>query len=407
MGLRISAAFFLAPSLARRILLGWEFGGGFGHIVHLREIARQIGEIQSCEFLFALQNPQKAVAAGLPSHSITAAPLFKRSSSGGKAQGRETYGEYVSENLMIEEGAFASRLAGWENIIRGFDPHLIISDYAPGLSLFARGRWPVLAVGNGYTMPPSEMEDFRPLAKLNRPLYASEPEIIDRLNQDLEKIGARPIERLPQLNEADGYGLTTIPFFDPYSAQRQQPYLGAEVPGGMPTPRPAASGGIAYFHEDTQLNDNVLDGLLGANIDVLAYFGKHLRRVVKKFNGSRVSLADMPFNLHEDMPGKAVAVHNGGLGFATAAVLAGIPQVMLYKHEEHWFTANAVVRGGAGAAAQYKDVTARALSEAIDRAANSPAMRESALRLAEAHAGFQNANPARAVAEIATRLLSR
>lgn len=397
----------MAPNLTRRILLGWEFGGGLGHVVSLREIAKQVGEAHPCEFLFALQTPQKGIAAGLPSHSVTAAPSFKRTSGGGKAQGRETYGEYVSENLMIEEGVFASRLAGWENIIRGFDPHLIIADYAPGLSLLARGRWPVLAVGNGYTMPPPEMAAFRPLAKLNRPLYATEPEIIDRLNKDLKKIGAQSIERLPQLNEADGYGLMTIPLFDPYKAQRQQPYLGAQVPGGMPTPRPAASGGIAYFHEDSQLDDNVLNGLVGSNIDMLAYFGKHLRRVVNKFNGSRVSLADMPFNLHEDLPGKAVAVHNGGLGVATAAILAGIPQVMLYRHEEHWFTANAVVKAGAGAAAQYKDVTSRALSEAIDRVSKSTAMRESAMRLAEEHAGFQNANPARAIAEIATRLLSR
>ena len=74
-------------------------------------------------------------------------PYRKRSVDGKKIQSRETYGEHVSENLMIEEGAFASRLAGWEKIIRDFDPHLIIADYAPGLSLFARGRWPVLAVG--------------------------------------------------------------------------------------------------------------------------------------------------------------------------------------------------------------------------------------------------------------------
>ena len=69
--------------------------------------------------------------------------------------------------------------------------------------------------------------------------------------------------------------------------------------------------------------------------------------------------------------------------------------------------ANAVVAAGAGAAAQYKDVTSRALSEAIDRVSKSTAMRESAMRLAEEHAGFQNANPARAIAEIVTRLLSR
>ena len=398
--------FFLAFNVTFRILLGWEFGGGFGHIVSLREIARQIGKNQSCEFLFALQKPQNALLAGLPSRSVIAAPVPKRSVSSKKPQHKATYGEFVSHNLMIDEGAFASCLAGWDKISRDFDPHLIIADYAPGLSLYARGRWPVLAVGNGYTLPPPEMANFPPVSSLNHLLSATEPEIIGRLNRDLVKIGARPIERLPQLNEADAYGLMTISIFDPYRAQRQQPYLGAEIPGGMPSPQATSSGGIAYFHEDTQLNDNVLDGLAGANIDTAAYFDKPLRRLVKRFKSSRVSVADVPFKLREDMPGKAVAVHLGGLGFAVAAVLAGVPQVMLYKHQEQWFTANTIVRAGAGVAARYKEVTASTLSETIDRVAASSAMHERALQLAEENAGFRNANPTRAVADIAAKLLS-
>ena len=392
--------------LSRRVLLGWEFGGGFGHIVHLREIARHISENQSCEFLFALQKPLNGVAAGLPSRSVIAAPSPKRSADGGKMRGRETYGEYVSENLMIEEDAFAARLAGWEEIVRNFNPHLIIADYAPGLSLFARGRWPVLAVGNGYTMPPPEMAVFPPIAKLNRPLYATEPEIIKKLNRDLVTVGARSIERLPQLNEADDYGLVTMPIFDPYAAQRRQPYLGVEIPGGSPSPLTTASGGIAYFHEDTQLHDHVLDGLLGADIDTVAYFGSPLRRVAKKITGSRVSLANAAFKLADDMSGKAVAVHKGGLGFAAAAALAGVPQVMIFSHEEHWFTADAIVRAGAGISANYKDVTASTLSEAIDRVVGSAAMREGALGLAKQNAYFRNARPAQSIAAIAMRLLN-
>lgn len=390
-----------------RILLGWEFGGGFGHVVNLREIARHIGETQSCEFLFALQKPQSGLSAGLPDRSVIAAPVSRRSAGSKKKQYMATYGEFVSHNLMIDEGAFALCLAGWDKTCRDFEPHLIIADYAPGLGLYARGRWPVLVVGNGYTLPPPEMESFPPVSSLDSPRWATEPEIVARLNKDLEKIGARPIERLPQLNEADAHGLMTIPTFDPYRAQRRQPYLGTELPGGMPSPQATLSGGIAYFHEDTQLHDNVLDGFAGASIDMAAYFGKPLRRLAKKFKGSRVSLAEVPFMLREDMPGRAVAVHKGGLGFAVAAILAGVPQVMLYKHQEHWLTANAIVRAGAGAAVRYKDVTARALSETIDRVASSSAMREQALRLAEENAGFRNANPARAVADIAATLLSR
>jgi EryCIII-like glycosyltransferase len=388
-----------------RILLGWEFGGGFAHIIRLKEIAKNIGKTHSCEFLFALKTPQNGVAVGVPSRSVIAAPAPRGPAGKIKVQARETYGEYVSENLMFEEGAFASRLAGWEKIILDFDPHVIIAEYAPGLGLFARGRWPVLAVGNGYTLPPPEMAVFPALQKLNRPLYATEPEIIDRLNKDLKKIGAQTIERLPQLNEADAYGLATIPTFDPYRSYRQHIYLGVEIPGGSPTPLATGSGGIAYFHEDTQLREQVLDGLLGASTDTRVYFGSPLRRVLKKFAGSRVRAADAPFKLCDDMPGRAVAIHKGGLGFATAAIFAGVPQVILYSHEENWFTANAIVRAGAGAAAEYRSVTATSLSEAIDRVVALPVMRERALLLAEENAAYRNANPTQAIADNAARLL--
>jgi hypothetical protein len=262
-----------------------------------------------------------------------------------------------------------------------------------------------VAVGNGYTLPPPEMAAFPPISKMNRPLYAGEPEIIDRLNADLAKIGARRIERLPQLNEADAYGLGTIPMFDPYRSQRQQPYLSVEMPGGSPAPLTNASGGIAYFHEDTQLHDNVLDGLLGANTDTLAYFGSPLRRVVKKFEGSRVHLSANSLKLRDDMPGKAVAVHKGGLGFSIAAVLAGVPQVLLHSHEENRLNAKVIVEAGAGVSARYKDVNASVLSEAMDRVAASSAMREQALLLAEQNSEFRNAVPAQMIAGLAMKLL--
>jgi hypothetical protein len=391
--------------MTRRILLGWEFGGGFGHIVHLREIAKHIGESQSCEFLFVLRKPQNAIASGLPGRSVVAVPAPQKSAGYKKPPSRATYGEYVSESLMREEGAFAFRLAGWDKIVRDFDPHLIIAEYAPGLSLFARGRWPLLAVGTGYTMPPPEMAAFPPIMTAKRSLYASEPDIIDRLNADLVKIGAWTIERLPQLNEADAYGLGTIPIFDPYRFHRQQSYLGVEIPGGSPAPLATASGGIAYFHEDTQLHDKVLDGLSGANTDTLAYFGSPLRRVTKKFEGSRVHLSSTPLKLRDVMPGKAVAVHKGGLGFSVAAVLAGVPQVLLHGHEENWFNAKVIVEAGAGVSARYNNVDASVLSEAIDRVVASSAMHERALQLAEENSKFRNAVPSQVIAGIAAKLL--
>ena len=306
---------------------------------------------------------------------------------------------------MIDEGAFAFRLAGWDKIIDDFRPHLIIADYAPGLSLYARGRWPVLAVGNGYTLPPAEMEVFPPATRRNRPVYGSEAEIMGWLNGDLKRVGAKPIERLPQLNEATAYGLMTMPIFDPYQAFRQQDYLGVEIPGGAPVPRQANGGAIAYFHEKTQLNDTVIEGLGRLKMDTDVYFGMSMRSVKRKLKGTRVTVADVPFALGKDMPGKAVAVHRGSLGFTAAALLAGVPQVVVYENDETRLHAESILKAGAGLAAYHSKITARTLAEAMEHVGASSAMHEQALKLAEDHARFRNANPVQAAADLAIKLM--
>jgi hypothetical protein len=395
----------MAVDVTLRVLLGWELGGGFGHIASLQGIAKRIQESLSCNFLYALRVPENGRKSGIPWNNIIAAPHPKRAPSAEPPKARDSYGEFVSEALMIDEGAFAFRLAGWDKIINDFKPDLIIADYAPGLSLFARGRWPVLAIGNGYTLPPAELEVFPPMTRSKRPVYGSEAEIIDWLNGDLKHAGAKLIERLPQLNEATAYGLRTMPIFDPYQAFRKQDYLGVEIPGGAPMPRLSHSGVIAYFHEKNQLNEEVIAGLGKLEIDTDVYFGMSMRSVKRKFKGSRVTVADAPFALGNDMPGKAVAVHRGGLGFTAAALVAGVPQVVVYEHDEAHFQAKSIRNAGAGLSALLSKITARTFAEAVQHVSASSAMQERAMKLAEAHAHFRNANPAQAVADLAIKLM--
>lgn len=395
----------MVVDVTQRVLLGWEFGGGFGHIVHLRGIAKRIQENLSCDFLFALRNPENGRRAGLPWEHVIAAPHPKRNPSAEMPKARDSYGEFVSEALMIDEGAFAFRLAGWDKIIRDFKPHLIIADYAPGLSLYARGRWPVFAIGNGYTLPPPELQVFPPATRKKRPIYGSDPEIMGWLNGDLARFGAKPIERLPQLNEADAYGLMTMPIFDPYQAFRRQDYLGVEIPGGAPVPQQASGGAIVYFREKTQLDDAIIGGLRQLEIDAAVYFGLSLRSVKKKLKGSRVTVADAPFALAKDMPGKSVAVHRGGLGFAAAALMAGVPQVVLFDNDETRLHAEGIVKAGAGMAAFHSKITSDALAEAMVHVSMSPAMQERAMKLAGDHAQFRDAKPVEAAADLAIKLM--
>ncbi len=386
----------------RRILLGWEFGAGNGHAVILREIARHFPS-ESYELRFAMRFPATATGRGIDQRLVIDAPSDRPLA---KPAARSTYGEFVCEALMGAGQDFASRLAHWGNITAAFKPDAIVAEYAPSLGLYARGRIPVVATGSGYSLPPARMPEFPQLTKRSLPRFATEGELVDRLNGHLRKAGAATIERLPQLNAADAYGLMTLPLFDPYAEYRDCDYLGTCNPGGSPVPGEGATGFIAYFDESWQFNDAFLDGLRNANVSGRAFLGMPLRRTSKRMAGSAVMLAEGPFHLAREMPGKGVAIHMGTLGFASAAACAGVPQLVLPKNQENTLIARALEGAGVAINLPARQITAEVIAEKIRHGANDSQMRAAALRLAAELTPFRGRDPAKAVADTVRALIT-
>jgi len=393
--------------MKRRILLGWEFGGGNGHAVILREIARHFSP-ESHELRFAVRYPSTLIRAGIDPNLVFEAPgkmLYRAGEPAIKGTARATYGEFVCEALMGPERDFSQRLAGWDNVISVFKPDVILAEYAPGLSLYARGRIPVVATGSGYSLPPAGMTVFPLLVEKPVPRFATEAELIDRLNGYLRKAGAAVIDRLPELNAADAHGLITLPIFDPYRDHRQGGYLGVEHPGGSPEPEPGAAGLIVYFDETWQLEDGFVGGLRAAEISGHAFLGMPLRRTVKRLAGSGVTLADRPFDLSQEMPGRAVAIHKGTLGFASAAALAGVPQIVLFHNQENLLIGQALQKAGTAVTMARPKIKAGAIAEAIRYVASDPAMRAAARRLADQLAPFRSRHPAKEIADMVRKFI--
>ena len=311
-----------------------------------------------------------------------------------------TYGEFVCDALMGPGRDFARRLAGWNHIIADFKPDAIVAEYAPGLGLCARGRVPVVATGSGYSLPPPDMAEFPRLTNQATPRVATDEELLDGINRHLRPAGAPAIDRLPQLNAADAHGLMTLPPFDPYADHRSGGYLGVAHPGGPPKSADGASGLIAYFDETWQLEDGFLGGLCTAGVSGQVFLGAPLRRTLKRLAGSGIALADELFNLAREMPGKAVAIHMGTLGFASAAALAGVPQIVLYHNQENLLIAQALQKAGAAAVLARHKITAMVLAGMIGAVAADDAMRAAARRLAGELASFRNRNPAREIADM-------
>ncbi len=385
-----------------RILIGCEFGGGRGHITFVKAVRDAISnQHPDAQLQFHLYDDHWARQAGLT--NVHVLPDFRPLGSAKQSASRQTFGQMVFEALVAGPESWPARLQYWQAAIAAFEPDVILAEYAPGLSTFARRRMPCVVSGTGYSVPPPELPQFPIFREDVAGIAQSEDECLAILNRGLVAAGARRLDALPQLNSADFVAMVTIPLFDPYWQIRRQEYLGTEMPAGAPHVATPRNSGCAYF---SQLLGGVegLKGLGRVKLPIEALIAdrpEHWRQV---FHNTNVTLRDTPFDLQTDLSGAALAVHSGGLGFAAAAVHAGTPQVILFMHDEHWSHARALHMAQIGLGLPLKSSGPDQIAEAIHRVTSEPHFRTYATALAERYKPFTTLRPSHRVARELIRL---
>lgn len=105
------------------------------------------------------------------------------------------------------------------------------------------------------------------------------------------------------------------------------------------------------------------------------------------------------------MSNSRLVVHGGGHGLATAAVLAGVPQVILAFDIEKILTANFLKERGIAQHVEPAECSPEGLRAAILSALEDPVMEMEAKRAAEEHATYRSRDVAGHVAESCASLL--
>jgi rhamnosyltransferase subunit B len=295
--------------------------------------------------------------------------------------------------LLTDPGTLISRISLWQSEFASFMPDLIVADYAPSLSMAAAGKVPCFVIGSGYTLPPPELDFCLPVN--NQGSYdreTAETVWLEKLNAVLAQSGAGKINYLPQLNQGDGYGLFTIPLFDPYWRQRQQHYLGVYHPDGSPMPSATNDGVvIAYFSKPPE-SFRILDGLIESGLPTFAHFGVTTDVLRARASNTNVKLVEKPFNLAKDLPGRALTVHTGSLGMSAAGVYAGLPQVGLYHYDEGMGNCRSFDIAQIGSSGWIAKIKPSDIAEMMQKAANSSPMRKYATALSQRYSEFRDSS---------------
>ncbi|WP_193172044.1 glycosyltransferase [Nisaea nitritireducens] len=381
-----------------RILFGWEFGAGLGHINRIKPIARALRE-RGAEIFLALQETERADAFWDPGtgklpdgYHLLPIPRWNMPSDP-KARTVPTHSFADVLNLIGygNESGFAARLEAWNGLFSAVQPDLVVGDFSPTMNIAARGRIPSLTIGNGYTMPPGgrPMPPIRPwqdaLEDFSKEHEANLLAIINKV------LRLRGEEQLPYLSDAfhgDRSFPLTLSIVDPYAAHREEATV---PPFNMPTDitplpkdqRPADSV-FFYMPHSHPLLKLAVDALKQSDLLVLAYISGISSDAAHKNSTDRFRISPTPLPFNEVMPKARLLVHHGGLSTAVAGTMAGTPQAILPWNLEHLVTAKRIETLGATRVLNNpaKELPGKALTQFFVRAARDDALLEKAIMAA-------------------------
>jgi hypothetical protein len=314
-------------------LLGWEIGGGQGHLHELAAIANELKK-HGVESVFALQNSQ-IKGLTLPGKVVKApSALFKPLDDTGNIK------SYFLTDILYMFGfsdvlTLKLYLKAWENLIKIIKPSFIIADYAPGLILAAKGKIPTIVFGNGFAVPPP-VEQFPPLRSPPIPdsAFKRSQLVADNIKQVTDYHAP-----LGCLLNGDRSFILGIPELDTYADLRNEAeYVGIYTAPFLENLGDEKGEAWAYLTDDYEGRSLIID-----TFKAKSDFG----------------------NLNTVLKGKSVALHHASFAMSITCLLTGIPQIVFPKDVEKLFIAKQLVDLGV-AIAMIPPFTKERLSDATD-----------------------------------------
>lgn len=311
----------------KRVLLGWELGLGFGYALQLREIAG------------ALLDAGHAPVVAL--RSFDHAPRLYRDCGFPVVQAPWIIGRFTptAETPEFAPTGFADLMAcngfgaadhlrsiqqAWRGLIDVLRPDLVVSRYAPHLTLAAYGRIPTVVFGSAYSTPPANGEVF-PRFRSDIAPFADQGRMLETVRDVQRAFGAALPERITDVGRGERRVIATLPELDPYHATRVEPCAGAF--DFMPPPVADHDGGFyAYLSGEAPAPRRIAASLLGSGLSGEIHVRDAAPESWELPRSSTARLLPTAPPIVDAVRRAAVVVNHASLGTVQAALAAGRPQ---------------------------------------------------------------------------------
>lgn len=373
-----------------KVLLAWELGAGFGHLVGLRALARELkSQGHDCAFAARLLgNAHEFLEPDLG--AVYQSPVRMGAA-------RRPVGTQVSfSSLLHNTGCddpfeLAGRLDAWRNLMRAVKADYVFVDHSPLALLAARTmNLPACYAGSGFTVPPllTPFPSFRPRMNVPEKVLAhNDAEVLKELNQGLARLKLPALDSLQDIFRGARPALLSYRELDHYEVARPEPFLGMpDYSHGEAPAWPEGSGPkiFAYLRPNPGLMA-MMDALHKSKARVLVRLSGVAPDAVKRYLRAGLRVIQQPVSFRLAAEGCDAFINYGAHSTVCEFLLAGKPGVLLPDLHERVLTTRRAAQLGACLPVRGKEV--QGMLDAVERALQDEGMRKAAEKFAADHRG--------------------
>lgn len=359
----------------KTILCAWELGSGLGHVAGLRLVAKRLAA-QGCRIVFAAPDVVHPLALlkqdGFP---LVQAPIWPASLQDADLPfGAGSYADILAMHGYTNPDHLLAMTVAWQQLFEVVKPDLILADHCPTLCLAARERIPVVLLGNGFALPPTETREF-PNLRPHIPPIAPQKHILAVVQEVQRRLRQSPIKALPQLLATHARFVCSFPELDPYAKVRQEPLFAPVETLPAPVPLPESPSAFAYIAPDDDNIEALVLALRNLNFPVSVYFRGPAGAYGPFLQSRGIHVYNEPPAFEKVIHEASVVISHANHITAHAALTAGRPQVLLPPCLEMQLTAQALLTLGVAITFDRSPLTQTSITTAIEFATRDERMR--------------------------------
>lgn len=343
-----------------RVLFAWEMGRNFGHVTQIVPVAEALLK-RGGSVHMALRNP----AAIAP---FTGASRFQVFQAPFRSPGKQQPGAPKIRPLIYADDLYhcgydqaktlAALLGNWQQVFRRIQPDVLVAQSAPTALLASHGMsFRRFSMGGSYDVPPATapLQALRYWEKGHTlEMAGRESRMLATINTALHMHGREPLKAFRDFLVTEKDFLCTVQEMEHYPDRGVAGYYGALSKTDSGTPLTWAAEArhrvLAYIRPEVPVFAPTMAALarLPADHDVIVSAPGLAADSRAQLERPGLRVVDGPVRLDGLLPACDLCINHATRGTCSAALLAGVPVLMLPGHIEQLMQARVIARNGMG-----------------------------------------------------------